>query len=192
MKRLLFTIVYLIVSLTVTAQPKHLDFIGIPIDGTMENFTQAMQQHGFTFLGAENGTGVYMGKFLGCEHCLVGVTTQDNDTVCSVGVMFPESKDWHSLENNYFVLKNYLVKQYGEPAGSIETFNSPEQPQDDENRFYAVLADQCYYFSDFEIDNGSVDLSIEHGETSGCYLLMKYYDKINYEMIEVGPVDQDD
>jgi hypothetical protein len=77
------TLMVLFLSLTVficfaqtnTDTSKHLNFKGIPLDGTLEQYVLKMKQAGFKHLSTKDGIAMLQGDFAGFKDCYVGVTT---------------------------------------------------------------------------------------------------------------------
>jgi len=48
---------------------------------------------------------------------------------------------------------------------------------------YEVKFDNCKYYTTYETEKGTIQLSIEHDGVIRCYVQLSYYDKINGEII---------
>lgn len=178
MKKIL-VVMALFVAMAANAQTEHLKFKGVPIDGTLSQYTQRMKEKGFTYLGTENGMSLLEGDFAGFKSCLVVVYTLKNkDLVSFIVVKFQEYDTWSAIYNNYSTLKDMLTMKYGEPSGVIEEFQG-SYVDDDNDRMYALMMDGCKYITTFETELGIIELSITKYEyTKGCVTL-KYTDKAN-------------
>jgi hypothetical protein len=168
----------------------HLSFKGVPIDGTLSEYIAKMKQNGFTLVGIEDETAMLSGDFAGYKNCIVGVATlKQKDLVSRITVIFPECNTWSSLSSNYFSLKKMLSEKYGNPSESVEKFQSSSQPKDDNSKMYEVKFDRCNYYTDFETEKGSIELSIEHESVSSCFVMLSYFDKINSNIIKAKAID---
>lgn len=175
-------------SFSQTQASAHLSFKGVPIDGTLNEFISKMKVNGFTLLNTENGTAILKGDFASYKDCMIGVSTlKQKDLVSSITVIFPDRDNWSSLSSNYFSLKEMLSEKYGKPFEFVEKFDSYE-PDNDGSKMTAVKLDQCNYYTTYETDKGSIQLSIE-GNVFETFVKLAYYDKINGEIIRVKALD---
>ena len=190
MKKIYLIIIAVALSFAAFAQNQtHLTFKGVPIDGTRKTFVSNMQQKGFTLLGTQEDVTLLSGDFAGYKNCTLGVTTLKNkDVVSTIGVIFPTCKDWATVENNYSNLKSMLSEKYGEPARSVEEFQN-RTPRDDNDKYYELSMNRCNYASLFEVENGSIELMIAHETLSGAYVLLRYIDKINGNVVRQAAMD---
>lgn len=187
MKTLVASFLFITITTFSSAQtqqePLHMEFMGVPIDGTLNSFVSKMKERGFISIGTENGVAMLRGDFASYKDCIVGVSTlKKKDLVSNVIVIFPESKTWESLSGNYFHLKELLTEKYGEPSETIEEFEST-QPRDDNDKMHAVGMNRCIYHSVFKTENGSIKLSIANDSFVASYVALAYYDKANSETI---------
>ena len=77
--------------------------------------------------------------------------------------------------------KELLTEKYGEPAKSVEKWDSYSKPLDDGSRMHEVKFDNCKYYTIYETENGDIQLSIDHQSIYSCYVILSYFDKINSE-----------
>lgn len=77
-----------------------------------------------------------------------------------------------------------LTEKYGNPSDVLEKFDSYSQPRDDNSKIYEVKFDRCKYYSIYETEKGTIELSIEHDGVSNCFIKLAYFDKINNEIIK--------
>lgn len=191
MKKFFLVIVSIVLALTAFAQNKqeseHLSFKGVPIDGTLKSYTEAMKSAGFTYLGTQDGVSLLQGDFAGYRGCTIGVSTLKKlDLVSTIGVIFPEQETWSSLYSNYSFLKEMLTKKYGTSSDEAERFDSYSTPDDDNSRMHELKMDRCKYYTIFSTPKGDIELSLQHNGVYSCFVLLKYYDKIN-----TGKVQED-
>lgn len=129
MKKFFLVIVSILLTMTTFAQNKqesqHLSFKGVPIDGTLKAYTEAMKSAGFTYLGTQDGIALLQGDFAGYRGCTIGVATLKKlDLVSTIAVIFPDQETWSGLYSNYSFLKEMLTKKYGKPSDEAERFDS--------------------------------------------------------------------
>lgn len=166
-------------------ESQHLSFKGVPIDGTLKAYIDAMKSAGFTYMTTQDGIALLKGDFAGYNGCIIGVSTlKKMDLVSAVGVIFPELDTWLGLYDNYIFLKDMLTKKYGKPSDEVERFDSYSEPRDDGSRMTQVWLDKCKYYTIFSTPKGNIELSIEHNNVTSCFVLLKYYDKINTNAIQ--------
>ncbi len=163
---------------------EHLTFKGIPIDGTLKEFTAKLKQKGFTHISSEEGVALFSGDFAGYKNCTaIAVSSKERDLVCKVAVIFPSHDKWSELESDYMSLKRMLTEKYGEPSECVEKFQSPFPPQDDNRKMHELKLDMCKYYSAFETERGSIELQLSHQSVMKCFVTLSYYDGINQKAI---------
>lgn len=179
------TIIVLSTILTFAQTSEHLLFKGVPIDGTRNAFVVQMGKKGFVQLATQGETTVLQGDFAGYKDCMIAVVTlKQKDLVSNISVFFSSAETWSPLSENYFQLKEMLTQKYGVPVEVLEKFDTYSEPDDDNSRMHEVKMDRCKYYTIFETDKGSIQLSIEHTSELGCFVLLQYFDKINSEIIK--------
>ena len=168
----------------------HLLFKGVPIDGTLNEYVLMMEKNGFSHIGTENGAAMLKGDFASFKNCIVGVATQkQKDLVSQITVVFPDCDTWSSLYSNYLTLKELLTEKYGKPSNIVEKFQTTSRPEDDNSKFYEVQFDRCKYYTIFETEKGTIQLSIEHVDVSRCFVMLTYWDRINGKSIRDKAID---
>ena len=192
MKKIITSLIVALFAMSSFAQIQsstHLTFKGVPIDGTLNEYVSKMKQNGFTHTGTENGVAMLTGDFAAYKNCIVGVATlKQKDLVSKITVIFPASNTWSLLSTNYFSLKEMLTEKYGKPSESVEKFQSKYGPVDDNSKMYEVKMNRCKYCTTYEIEKGSIQLSIENNDMA-CCVILAYYDKINSEIIKAKAKD---
>lgn len=160
----------------------HLKFMGVPIDGKLDDFVSRMKRKGFEHIISLDNAEVLQGDFADFKQCKVYVSTLDQkDLVSKITVVFPDQDQWKYLYGDYKHLKEMLTEKYGKPSSCVEEFQSSygTGPQDDQNRMFAVSFDKCNYETRFTTDNGEIALKIEHSDVISCYVTLSYIDKEN-------------
>ncbi len=189
MKKILILAFIATINLTAFAQiksdsSKHLTFKGVPIDGTLAEYVLKMKKSGFTHKGAKDGIAILEGDFASYQNCIIGVSTlKQKDLVCKITVMFPECDTWSSLSSNYFNLKDMLTEKYGKLSECVEKFQS-YTPSNDGSKMTQVKLDACKYYTNYETEKGTIQLSIEHDGMTSCFVKLAYLDKINSEIVK--------
>lgn len=193
MKKLISSLIIAFIATSLFAQnqsSEHLSFKGVPIDGTLSDYISKMKQNGFTLIKTEDGIAMLSGDFAAYKNCIVGVATlKQKDLVSKITVVFPVSDTWSTLWGNYSNLKEMLTKKYQEPTKCVEKFDTYSEPNDDGDRMHAVKMDNCKYYTTYETEKGTIQLSIEHDEVLSCFVMLAYYDKINSDLIRAKAID---
>ena len=191
----IFTTLFLVINVLTTYgqvnsdTSEHMTFKGVPIDGTLDEYILKMKKNGFIHIGTENKTAIFKGDFAAYKDCIIGVSTlKQKDLVSKITVLFPEQETWTSLSYNYFSLKELLTEKYGDPSESYEEFDDG-QPSDDNSRMFKVKFDNCKYYTNYETNNGSIQLSIDHDGVTNCFVRLSYFDNINSELIRAEAID---
>jgi hypothetical protein len=192
MKKIITVLVVAFIAISSSAQIEssaHLIFKGVPIDGTLNEYVSKMKQNGFTHTGTEDGVAMLTGDFAAYKNCIVVVSTlKQKDLVSKITVIFPESDTWSLLSSNYFSLKEMLTEKYGKPSEIVEKFQSNYGTDDDNSKMFQVKMNSCKYYTTYETEKGSIQLSIENNDMA-CYVMLAYYDKINSEIIKAKAID---
>lgn len=169
---------------------QHLSFKGVPIDGTLKAYTDAMVKAGFHYELTKDGTALLTGDFAGYKNCIVGVYTLNNmDVVSFISVLFPEQETWTSLKSDYETLKSMLTEKYGTPSDSKEEFKTYVG---DNNGLimHAIKDEQFEWYTNFETDLGTIKLTISEGiKYSTGRVVLIYMDKANGEKVRSAAMD---
>jgi hypothetical protein len=185
MKTNFLTLLFTLLTTLIFAQTsEHLSFKGVPIDGTLNEYVLKMKKNGFMHTGTKDGLAILEGDFASYKNCTVGVSTlKSKDLVSKIIVLFPDLEIWSSLSSNYFNLKEMLTEKYGQPAESKEEFQS-YTPDNDGSKMTSVQLGHCKYYSIYETEKGTIELSIEQNDNSRTFVKLAYFDKINGETIK--------
>ena len=191
MKIRLVILMLSIVTITLKAQTaEHLKFKGVPIDGTLEAYTEQMSLNGFILTSSQNGAALLSGDFAGFKDCEVGVSKlNQKNLVYKISVKFLDKSTWGGLNGDYQSLKSMLTEKYGKPTKELAKFETSYIPNNDNDRFYEVGTDKCKYFSIWETSNGIIQLSIDHISVISHFVKLDYFDKINGEIIKAKAID---
>jgi len=168
---------------------KHLTFKAVPIDKTLADYIIKMKKSGFTHKGTKDGVEILEGDFASYKNCIVGVSTlKQKDLVSKIVVLFPDRETRSALSSNYFNLKELITEKYGKPSESVEEFQS-YTPEDDGSKLTQVQLGACKYYTNFETEKGSIQLTIEHDGVTRCFVKLAYFDKLNSDTIKKQALD---
>lgn len=189
MKKLFITLIFTTLLSPIFAQSEHLTFKGIPIDGSLAEFSKQLIQKGFHHVGTEDGTAAFVGEFAAYKNCTIGViSSKGTNVVSKVGVIFPKCDTWSKLYSNYSNLKEMLTIKYGEPTESTEEFQSYREPTDDNSKMLEVKQDRCRYTTSWVTEKGTIELEISNQDFA-CFVVLHYWDKINTEKVNNSAID---
>ena len=191
MKKALFTLVCLVIMGGVMAQEEHLSFKGVPINGTLKQYTAAMVKAGFKSEGTQDGLSLLSGDFAGFKGCIVGVSTLTNcDVVNRIVVLFPEKDTWSSLMGDYEHLKSLLTTKYGEPDVVQEYFTGYAGRTDsDAIKMSALHSEELEWYTIFKTELGNIELSVVSASYGKGMVRLGYYDKKNTETVTQSALD---
>jgi len=189
MKKVLVTLVCLLMMGGMMAQEEHLSFKGVPIDGTLKQYTAAMVKAGFTSEGTQDGLSILSGDFAGFKGCILGVATQKNcDVVNRIVVIFPEKDTWSALMGDYEHLKDLLTEKYGEPSENMESFTG--YVHSDNSKIYAVNNGEIEWYTIFSTDLGDIELTLVGvGYGSEASVRLTYWDAKNSATVRQNALD---
>lgn len=172
-----------------TASSDHLEFKGIPIDGSIDDFTSKLKKVGFKSAGKYNGDPYFVdGNFAG-YYSEILVESTPSGIVCAIRI-FPENHDeWQPIEADYKKLKAALTKKYGKPAKCIEKFTDTMQPRSNSDKYICLITGTCNYVTTFETDKGTITLSISKEDFNKGVSLV-YQDKENSKIADSDMLDE--
>lgn len=175
MKKILFFLLLTLAARPAFPQePEHpLTFNGVPMGGPIDEFVSEMEKRGLKLsdwnLEHADWSLKYMtGDFAGFL-CNLIISPMFGKTWLIL-VNFPEYKSWEPLQIIYEGLQKKLIDKYGEPAEVVEEFRTDRQPETDSMRMAALHADQCRYFTRFDFDRQSIELSINNYRGDSVYM----------------------
>lgn len=183
MKKLLITIVCVMLGAAAVAQTEHLKFKGVPIDGTLEEYTAAIKQKGAKDLNNSNfqhfshssinldmmedkNIKIFVLDFAGYPNCNVVVRRLDNrNLIYKIEVFFQSKCPIGCMKDIYANLKNMLTQKYGKPKSSNEVIGT--NLGDDYFTYEGFINGTNIYNSLFETNAGSIFIEIinERGVT---------------------------
>jgi len=190
MKKLIIILVCLVIMGSIKAQ-EHLSFKGVPIDGTLKQYTAAMVKAGFKSEGTtSNGIALLIGDFAGYKDCIVGVSTLSScDVVNRISVLFPEKDTWSTLLYDYENLKELLTVKYGEPDYNVEMFTN-YHGNDSRLKMYAINDREIEWYTIFSTELGEIELTLVGGTYDyQARVRLSYTDKANSETVRQNVLD---
>ena len=170
---------------------EHLKFMGIPINGTLESFTQKLVAKGMKRQQGWDNTGVFRGIFAGERDCKVYVNRiPSRNIVYRIVVCLPSRNMWEWLENDYNSFKEMLTSKYGEPKFCSESFKEEASTYDNSSKMIATLSGKCNYYASWQTDGGIIELEIFKPDRElYCFVRLQYFDRINYKLAENSKQD---
>lgn len=169
----------------------HLEFMGIPIDGSLKSFASRLEKRGLELRGTEDGVAYLEGEFAGRKGCQFAVISAGVEKeVSRVVLLFPRQRNWAELEGDYSGLKKMLAAKYGEPKECVEKFESetyyPSAPVTDEDKWHSLFMGRCKYYAVFENKDGVIILDILGDRKS---VRLDYADKVNLDKLRDQAMD---
>lgn len=193
MKRILIALLFVFSCIGAMAQNtnEHFKFMGIPINGTLESFTQKLVAKGMKRQQGWDNTGVFSGTFAGERDCEVYVNMiPSRNIVYRIVVCLPSKDTWDWLEKDYNKFKQMLTTKYGEPYKCSESFKEGTYVGSDHLKISALKEGKCNYYSIWGATEGVIALEIFNADgSSSCCVRLSYYDGINYKLAEDSKQD---
>ena len=171
MKQILLTLLLTLFVSTGNAQTEHMKFMGIPMEGTIQEFSNKLQAKGFTIAKVYPGNIAIAlnGDFAGYRDCAVGIVGDISGRVCKINVIFPAMDKWSELERCYNDYKSMLSEKYGKPKDCVEKF---QNISNDDLKKSKLKIDNCNYYSVFDGNNREIELKITPEGSYGCIVLI--------------------
>ena len=193
MKRILIALLFIFSCIGAMAQNanEHLKFMGIPINGTLESFTQKLVAKGLKREHAWDNALLLKGTFAGKSGsgvCVMRVPSRN--IVYKVVVCLPSKDTWEWLENDYKEFKEMLTTKYGEPYKCSESFKEGTYVGSDYLKISALKGGECEYYSAWGSTEGMILLEIFNadGSSDSCVRLT-YLDLINGKLADSSKQD---
>lgn len=176
-------IVLLCIATLVSAQQTpHLTFKGVPICGTLKEFTNKMVAKGLTHVKSNSEGALYNGPFASYSNCsIVATVEQPSNEVSDVIVIFPSRDEWMYLEAIYLNIKGMLQEKYGNPTECVEEFEGGA-PKDDVSKMLAAIAGKFKCCTKYELTGGAIFLRILNGANDMPQVFLQYHDSVNAEL----------
>ena len=193
MKRILIALLFVFSCMGAMAQNanEHLKFMGIPINGTLESFTQKLVAKGLKREHAWEDNVLLKGTFAGKSGsgvCVMRIPSRN--IVYKVVVCLPSKDTWEWLEDDYTEFKRMLTSKYGEPFQHSETFKAGSYTSSDALKMSSLRGGKCEYYVGWKLNEGVILLEIISIESpSSCLVRLSYYDAINSKLEETSKQD---
>ena len=177
MKKII-TLLLLAVTMSAFAED-HMKFMGIPINGQLTTFCQALEKKNFRLDKMYANSARYEGLFTGEVAYVIVETTPKTHTVYDVLVAYQNNVKWGEMERLYFELKEQLTTKYGEPVDIKEVGGEPDKYMISQALEDVEVIRRCQ----FETEIGYIDLGIDNlrlfGVSGTPYTYLIYTDKAN-------------
>ena len=181
MKKALFLLYFLVLSLSVSAQ-EHLSFKNIPIEGSATAFCQKLKSKGFKQTGHDKNVLIFRGDFTGQDVNVAVDTSGNGQNILSIEVTFDTSEEWNTLHNTYNHYKDLYTTKYGEPVACNEEVPVDSNSNTNIHTMQNLLQGLISYSSVWEAPGGSISMSIEKSpETYKGMIVIRYRDTQNIE-----------
>ncbi len=83
MKHIVLTILVSLFTMMCSAQTEHMKFKGVPMEGTLQSFTNKLKTKGFTAVGIQDGVSLLKGEFAGYKNCTIGAVADKSGIALS-------------------------------------------------------------------------------------------------------------
>ena len=188
MKRIFIALLFVFSCIGAMAQNanEHLKFMGIPINGTLESFTQKLVAKGLKREHAWDNALLLKGTFAGKSGsgvCVMRVPSRN--IVYKVVVCLPSKDTWEWLEDDYTEFKRMLTSKYGDPFKYSESFKEGTYVGSDYLKISALKEGKCEYYSIWGSTEGMIVLEVFNadGASDSCVRLV-YIDLINGKLAD--------
>ena len=106
MKRILLLLLLTVISLNCALpanadKEEYLQFMGIPIEGSVSSFVRKLQSKGFKLVTYVDDNVLLVGNFAGYSDCSVYVCGDNEKKMSHVFVSLPVQSSWSELEKRY-------------------------------------------------------------------------------------------
>ena len=170
-------------SLNVKPNPgNHLEFKGVPINGSKDVVADAVEKMGFTFVDGGDDGALFNGKFAGIDNCQILVSSSPHTKqTYGISIFTPENLNWWGVKAEYDGIKSMLGKKYGRPSECTEFFSDPYELGDG-YELTAFSTGNAIYVTKYSTSVGDISVMI----TQSAQLLISYSDKVNREEHEAA------
>ena len=196
MKHLIFICLLAVYGCSTMAQD-HQTFKGIPINGTIADFTKKLESKGFVAAEAdEAGNASWSGVFAGYENCAVSMLAIPNsDRIYGVKVTITVEMPLVFSEE-YQKMKSMLTEKYGEPTtkteeATVETVDNDTADIDFSGIFDEILKAMRIKTADvqvFESASGTINM-VGYNIGFAGVMVLTYIDKANNKAYRQSVID---
>ncbi len=163
----------------------HLEFMGIPIDGNVDDFVAKLKAKGFTddpSVTGEEGIAAMKGLFTGEKVSLYAVYTPKTKTVWKIGVYFDMCSSWSLLKQSYLTYKRLFTEKYGSMCLEEEEFRLPYEDGGG-SELSAIKDGYGKYKTIFATNDGYISIEICSIIYNQGQILITYQDKQNSDLL---------
>jgi len=135
-------------STSVKYVSEHIKFMGIPMDGSFDDFRDKIIAKGFRFEMINDNNLTILSGYFANHRADVLLQPNRDDEIYRVQLIFSDGgqyfTSWKDISRLYFELKELLISKYGEPDECKEKFKGA-RPSTDRGKIIAVAQDRCNY-----------------------------------------------
>ena len=187
-KRFIFSVVAVLLSVTLNAQTPHLKFKGIPIDGEYKAFSQKLIQKGFKQVDISSDGIVLIGNFMATPGVMVLVYPDPTSKAVSmVSAMIDAGDSWAQIESKYYDVIDTYKEKYGEPSEHVEEFTT-EVYNSDSWRKNALQDGQCNFKTFWDTEGGRIVIYPTYFNFK-YYIVCSYVDEQNIKALRQTIID---
>lgn len=180
----MFIMVAMLSFVTASAQEsKNMEFMGIPISGNLNEFSNKLKSKGFVSVANSDGLIALSGKFTNREVLLVLAPTTGTNNIYRVGVMYEPQKSWDNLESHHNYLVELFTKKYGAPKSSVREINSLYRDRGN-HIFMGFYYDMVKYSDTWDLPSGFIQITISPSSYDSASILIIYDDRVSAEALE--------
>lgn len=136
-----------------TAEKFTIEFMGVKVDGPIEQCAQKYVAKGFRVNKRESAFYKLTGMVKSQTVELYLIATPITKKVCRLAVYFPEQISWMSIKSDYKDLKKTIIDKYGDPKDDYNFFSSPYY-EGDGYETSAVKIEKCHYAAIWQEEPG--------------------------------------
>lgn len=155
----------------------HIEFKGIPVNGSKESFLENLKIKGFEFVEDDDDTITLTGKFANMDCSLIVLLSPISKIIYKVVLYGPEATEWYELKSQYESLKNTYKAKYGKPEHDLEGFTDPYY-EGDGNEILAARSEHVIFSAYWHTPSGVISVRICRIPS----LQMVYEDAVNADI----------
>lgn len=175
MKKILIALLFIAFTISGYSQ-EHLEFMGMPITGSLKSFSGKLQEKGFKLLTTGN-LNELKGRFAGEDVEILIQTTPTSHIVSTVMIGCKTHTRWEDLINEFEEkIKQYTIK-YGDPITVVREFEDPFKDTET-HQMLAVKGNKIKHIAGWKADHGIITIMIF---PSGN-VVISYSDSINLDL----------
>lgn len=171
----LFSLVMLCIALTINAQTKVTEFLGIPVDGTKAEMIEKIKDKGFVLNKQYDWL---EGEFNGKEVSISVVTTKNK--VNRIFIIVQPALNSHDIKNEF----NGLFESFSSHPNYISRSDNRKISSDEDIEYCMIIKNKRYQATFYQkpIDDNYKDravwFTIVQSDLNNDYFLLIYYDNL--------------